>query len=594
MKLPKLNVIPTTRQTVDVFRGYNRNLRIGDGEFYDMTNLTSSQYPVLSPRGKRGKFLAGKNPIGIIEKDSLGFIADGEFWLNGYPTKGLNISSDAVIEKTTVVSMGAYVIIIARDEKGDVKNKKWVNSNDLTQYGDIEARFVSSSTVTFSLCTVNGDDYNAVHSPTAPEITEKMEKGEEEIPYWVDTSSVPHALKLYSLTDSFWNTVATTYVKIHCKGIGTAFEAYDGVTVSGVQGEVLKDLNSSLVIWAKGDDYIIVTGLIDAERTQDEPITVTRTMPDMDFVTESENRLWGCKYGIVNGQAVNEIYASKLGDFKNWTCFMGISTDSYAASVGTDGQFTGAVTHLGYPIFFKENYLHKIYGNYPSNFQIQTTACRGVQKGCDRSLAIVNEVLYYKSRSAVVAYDGSLPAEISYPLGDKVYSLAVGGSLGNKYYISMKDEQGECSLFVYDAAKGLWHREDDLRVEAFCSCRGELYCIDESGDIVTLFGSGEMDASPVKWEAVTGEIGTDMPDKKYLSRLSVRMSMDIGTRVYFYAQYDSSDDWEPLCTLTGSTLRTFTVPIRPKRCDHLRLKIVGEGDARIYSITKTMEQGSDI
>ena len=56
---------------------------------------------------------------------------------------------------------------------------------------------------------------------------------------------------------------------------------------------------------------------------------------------------------------VNELYACKLGDFKNWNCFLGISTDSYVASVGTDGPWTGAVTYLGNPIFFKETCLHK-------------------------------------------------------------------------------------------------------------------------------------------------------------------------------------------------------------------------------------------
>ena len=66
-----------------------------------------------------------------------------------------------------------------------------------------------------------------------------------------------------------------------------------------------------------------------------------RSVPEMDFVIESGNRLWGCKYGVVDGKAVNEIYASKLGDFKNWNCYAGRSTDSYVATRGSDGPFTG-------------------------------------------------------------------------------------------------------------------------------------------------------------------------------------------------------------------------------------------------------------
>ena len=93
--------------------------------------------------------------------------------------------------------------------------------------------------------------------------------------------------------------------------------------------------------------------------------------------------------------------------------------------------------------------------------------------------------------------------------------------------------------------------------------------------------------------AETGTLAVSSPDKKYISRLNVRMSLGVGTRVYFYIQYDSMGEWEHVTSLTGTVLRTFSIPIRPRRCDHMRVRIVGEGDARIYSITKTIEQGSD-
>jgi hypothetical protein len=272
---------------------------------------------------------------------------------------------------------------------------------------------------------------------------------------------------------------------------------------------------------------------------------------------------------------------------------MGLATDSYAASCGTDGQFTGAITHMGYPLFFKENCVHKVYGNYPANFQIQTTACRGVQKGCHKSLAIVNEVLFYKSRSGICGYDGSLPTEVSYALGNEAYSEAVGGAHGNKYYVSMKDIMGKWNLFVYDTAKNMWHKEDDLQADYFCSCRNELYAICGT-DIVTMLGSGDYYEGETEWMVQTGEIGITSPDMKYISRLTVRMSMDIGAEVRFYAQYDFSDAWEPIACLRGNSIRSFSIPIRPKRCDHMKLRIEGVGMSKIYSITKTIEQGSEL
>ena len=278
---------------------------------------------------------------------------------------------------------------------------------------------------------------------------------------------------------------------------------------------------------------------------------------------------------------------------------MGLSTDSYAATVGTDGQFTGAITHLGYPIFFKENCMHKVYGNYPANYQINTTTCRGVQKGSHKSLAIVNEVLYYKSKTSICSYDGSLPQEISYKLGSVPYSEAVACSHGNKYYISMCNNlTGEWSLFVYDTALGLWHKEDNTKVYDFCSCRGEIYFIDhtdkENVRLKTMFGSGTTDNAKVKWMAETGYIGTDSPDQKYISKLNVRMYVELNAIVYVYIQYDSTGDWELVYRMAGMKLQSFTIQITPRRCDHLKIRLEGEGVAKIYSISKTIEQGSDV
>ena len=578
MRLPKLRELQASRQMVDTFRGYNHNLRISDGEFFDMKNMTSDYYPVLSPRKKRGVYTSPESPKGMIAKDALCYVDGSNFVINEYPVDmGLND------EPKQLISMGAYVIIMP--------DKKWINTLDVTEFGNIEASFTSTSDVTFSLCTVDGADYeNMTVSAEEPEEPENMA-------LWIDTSSKPHTLKQYSATSSMWVQIATTYIKISSPGIGAAFEQYDGVDISGIVSEDLQDLNASVVIWAKGDDYIVVIGLLDnvTEQTVEEgAIKVERKMPELDFITESENRLWGCRYGVANnGEVVNEIYASKLGDFKNWSCYMGLATDSYTASCGTDGQFTGAITHMGYPLFFKENCVHKVYGNYPANFQIQTTACRGVQKGCERSLAIVNEVLYYKARNGICAYDGSLPTEASYALGNEAYSEAVGGGHGNKYYVTMKDVTGNWNLFVYDTAKGMWHKEDDLHAESFCSCRNELYAI-SNGDIITMLGSGDDYEGDLEWMVQTGEIGISSPDMKYISRLTVRMSMDIGSEVRFYAQYDFSEAWEELFTLRSDNLRSFSLPIRPKRCDHMKIRIEGVGMAKIYSITKTIEQGSEL
>lgn len=585
MKYPTLPVRSSSKQMLDAFKGYNHNLRIGETEFFDMKNMSSDHYPVLAPRNKRGVYATPTSPQGLIAKDALCYV-DGADFVIGSERVNMDLSTEPADCPKKLVSMGAYVIILP--------DKKYINTLDVTDFGCIDAEFESTSEVIFSV-TAPDESTSTLGAHVASTAPKKPFNQQ----YWIDTSSSPPALKQYSESTGTWVSISQTYVKISATGIGTAFSKFDSVTISGVNGYA-SELNTDMVIWDCDDDYIVVPGIFKrgyAKQTLEEgAITIKRKMPEMDFVIESGNRLWGCRYGTAdNGEAVNEIYASKLGDFKNWKCFMGVSTDSYTASLGSDGPFTGAISHGGYPLFFKEGCLHKVYGSYPANFQIQTVTCSGVQQGCDRSMAIINGVLYYKARHAVCAYDGAMPSEISSVLGEARYSDAVAGAHENKYYISMKDASNQYHLFVCDIAKGMWHKEDNLRADCFCAFRGELYCIAHDGkEIITMLGSGTQDTDKVQWMVQTGVIGTDMPGMKYISKLLVRLSMELGSQVNFFAQYDSTGSWEPLGTVKGTHLRTFLLPIRPRRCDHLRLRMEGTGDAKIYSITKTIAGGSDI
>ena len=587
MLLPKLKELNTSRQIVDTFKGYNHNLRISEGEFFEMENMTSDYYPILAPRGKRGVYASPEHTNGIIAKDELCYV-DGTAFVIGEDRVEMGLTDGP----KQLTSMGAYVIIMP--------DKKYINTASPVDRGDIEATFVfrdvegQRQSMTITPSTITGEALVFTSEETAP-------TSPKDGAVWADKSTSPITFKRYAESSNMWTAISPTYLKLKTTGIGKQFRKYDSVTISNVPNlsGLEKYLVGNKIVQACGDDYIVVECevmeircLIDSD--PDGDFTFKREMPAVDFLIESENRLWGCRYGEAdNGEMVNEIYACKLGDFKNWNCFMGLSTDSYSASCGTDGPFTGAITHLGYPLFFKENCVHKVYGNYPSNYQIQTTVCRGVQKESDRSLAIVNETLFYKSNGGVCAYDGSLPVEASYGLGNDYYTDAVAGSYGNKYYISMKDRAGQWHLFVYDVAKAMWHREDDFHAVDFASWHGELYAIDyDTRKILTMLGVGTEEK--VKWMVQTGPMGTDMPDMKYISRLTVRMTLPQGSRVKFLAQYDSIGGWEHLGTMVGSNLRSFSIPIRPRRCDHMRIRIEGEGDARIYSITKTIEQGSEI
>lgn len=615
MEYPILKAKQKSRQMLDTFLGYNHNLRIGENEFYEMQNMTSDDYPVLSPRQGRGVYtLDGGYASRLIAKNELCYVEGTEFVVGSDRIEmGLND------EPKQLVSMGAYVIILP--------DKKWINTicNKICdksgnyEWGEIEHQKTINTNhedgggiiVYFHLCDADGVVY------TDDKVRPGEKPVEEDGNLWLDTDTIPPVLKRYSKTNGSWMVVPKTYVKISVAGetvkIGSGFYAGDGIEISGITYKSYSNLNGFHTIVKCEEDYIVIEGMPNTVDYQDDELenggvlTISRKMPDMDFIIESNNRLWGCYYGINSkGEFVNEIYASKLGDFKNWNCFAGISTDSYAVSCGTDGPFTGAITHSGYPLFFKENFVHKVYGDYPANFRVQSTACRGVQRGSHDSLSIVGDTLFYKSKEAVCAYDGGMPVEVSAALGNVHYYGAVACANGNKYYINMiSGEDAKHHLFVFDAAKGVWHKEDNIEVTQMCAFGGEIYAItskeyaeslsptDPISNIVTLLGWGGSGEN-VNWMVQSGKIGMTQPDMKYLTKLLIRMSLDIGAEMRISIRYDSIGDWEHVFAITGTSLRSFVMPVRPRRCDHFHIRIEGKGQGKIYSITKTIEQGSDI
>ena len=574
MILPYLSPISRTRSVLYQFGGYCHTRTCSDGQFYEMQNLSAREVPLLCPRRQRGKLRQFSSPNGVFGRDKLCWVDGTDFYYNGF-----RVGTVSNTEKQ-FVGMGAYLLIWP--------DKKYYNIQT-GEFGDLGASFTTTgSTVGFTLSKADGTVYEGY--TTGAEAPSSPENGT----LWLDTSQTPNILKEYSSATQSWVEIASTFVKISFGNLGKLFKQYDGVTVSGCTG-IAEGINGSHIIQSCADDWIVVPGILDSSYNQSEPVTVSREIPDMDFLTESENRIWGCS------SKNHEIYACKLGDPTNWNCFEGISTDSYAATIGSDGDFTGACTHLGYVLFFKEDMIHKVYGTRPANFQITNSPVRGVKKGSERSLVIVNETLYYHSRNGICAYDGSLPVSISAALGSGSYQNARAGTVGDSYYISMQKPDGGWDLFVYDEASGLWHREDDTQVKWFARVGGELYFIAGDNALYTVNGStslyegdegslGETE-DPVQWFCETGDMGGGLHE--YLAGLQFCFQLAAGSSVTVRLQYDGGE-WEEIAQVTSSEKRVFTLPVIPKRCVFLRIRLEGTGEMQLYSIAKTTESATEL
>lgn len=594
--LPDLTVSDQSLLMTTTFLGYHHALSISDGEFFDMQNMSGLHSPVASTRERRGLIMTLTAPHGIKIKDAMAWIDGTKLYYAGMEVPGITLSEDVSMLPKQMVSMGAYLCIWP--------DKVYVNTANVTDVGSMEAETTTpqGASVTYQMCRADGTDYNDADITVSASAPENPTNGQ----MWIDASQSVHVLKQYSSQTGEWSQVSTTFVKISCTGIGTPFSLYDGVTISGCTDEntngtrntaqvaQIAALNGDKIVYGSDENYLIIAGFVDKSVTSVTPVTVSRTVPDCDFITESENRLWGCKYGMAGGVPVNEIYACKLGDFKNWHCYLGLSTDSYAVSVGTDGRFTGAGTLSGNPVFFKEDCLHRISGSMPKYYQVSTTMCRGVERGSEASLCVVNEALFYKSASGICRYDGSLPVFVSDALGNVRYRNAVAGATLGRYYISMQDDAGAWSMFVLDTSTGLWFREDSTHALSFDSDGEDLYYLDaDSKALMSVCGTSGTQEGALPWMLETGDFGFAYQDRSYLSRYNIRAQLTQGSSMKMEIQYDSDGVWRDVGNVQGTSTKTFMIPVVPRRCDHCRIRLSGTGDMKLFSIGRIFEQGGD-
>lgn len=370
------------------------------------------------------------------------------------------------------------------------------------------------------------------------------------------------------------------------------FNVGDAVTIAGATAH--PENNVTIIIREMDGDYLrfYANSFVIGEGGDTETLTISRLVPDMDFICANENRVWGCRG--------DEIYGSKLGDPFNWNVFDGISTDSYAVSVGSAGDFTACCAYLGYPVFFKEDQIYKVYGDRPSNYQVMGSASLGVESGSHMSLAIAGEILFYLSRAGVVAYSGGVPQSISSAFGTDRYRDAVAGSDGLKYYCSMRSSDGTWRLFVYDTQRGMWHAEDDTEAVGW-AWDSELCCLDADG---TLWINGNARSVPegcTREGAVAsmcefGDFYDGSPNKKGTGKFQVRIALDEGATVDIYVRFDSVGEWEPVQGghLTAEVKRSYYLAVIPRRSDHYRIKIIGSGGWQLYSLTREDYIGSEL
>lgn len=366
------------------------------------------------------------------------------------------------------------------------------------------------------------------------------------------------------------------------------FKVGDGITITGCEGT--GNNLSAVIREISGDElhfyeYSFTNG-------SENNVTIERSIPVLKYMLENENRLWGCND--------TTIYCSKLGDPFNFFVYDGLDTDGFAVDSGSAGVYTGAISYLGYPTFFKERKIYKVYGSVPSNFELLGSATLGLAEGSAQSLAVAGEALLYLNRNGICMFTGGIPQPIGRAFGLERYRNAAAGSDGLKYYVSMEDSAGDWHLYVYDTQRGMWHEEDGTRATHFAYSEGNLYYLNTDGEIRITGNIQEAPESEEEedfdWYAEFTDFTDDSPNKKGISKIQIRLDLDEGAQCTVKLMMDSTGEWitPQDGTIEEDGKRSYYLAIIPQRADHYRIRLEGTGGCRVYSIAKEYYVGSEL
>lgn len=533
MKLPAMGGASLSRAVQTGFGGYDRRSGAGDGSLWDMENLTGAEHPLLAVRPPRRLLRTLERPNGLFcAGEVLCWVDGSDFFCDG-SVKGQVSDSPKVF-----AALGRRILI-------------WPDK----------------------LC------YD-------PE-TERLSPLESRV-------SCPAGTLRFAGGSIYGEAAAANCIRSSSVCLSDYFRVGDCIRIDGCTA--LPENNKSVIIREISEEghclhcYENSFTLPEGEESAAEPgvLTLAREVPELDWLCVNENRVWGCKGDSIRG--------CKLGDPTNWNVFDGLSTDSFAVEAGSAGSFTGCAAFLGYPTFFKEGQVFKLYGSLPSNFELLSSAGTGVASESGGSLAVAGETLCYLASSGPVAYAGGSPAPLGAALAGLKLRRGIGGSDGLRWYLNAEDQEGRRQLFVYDSRSGLWHREDCFDALCFARQGDRLFCLSAAGQLLLLGDTrGEtlgQEEEPFHWFAEFGDFTGGTPDKKRLTRLLLRLEAEAGTRLQLLLRWDSGG-WERVAELRADVKRSFLLPLPPRRADHFRLRLEGQGPCRLHSLTQEVLLGRE-
>lgn len=581
------------------FGGLKHCRACGDGEIYDMENVSLDELPLLKARKQRLKLdLSAMEDRAINEiyadNGKLLFVAEGNLILRGVGTLITDLRPGA---RHQFVRFGDRVVLLPEMRLlnllytiSGIKN----STSELPESAATETAYAVQNTIL----------YPPYYDIYVYDGTQWINNGRFDQPMEADTAKYISA----SLT-AYFKADRITLVGVRLNDITqvNGFKAGDAVTISGC-ADVPENNKTAIVRAIEADGpvrcilhfsdncFTLPAGETSVNETN---VRIRRVIPEMDFMFECNNRMWGAKG--------KRIYASKLGDPTNWYCFDGLSTDSWSIDTQTKGKILGGWSDY-YPYFLREDGMTYVCGTVPSGYQVyDKLGVPGLAAGEQQSIAHAGGLTLWMSREGVVVYGSDSWRIEKDALRDWNIQYMIGASAGTKAYFICNYGGKQTFLLCYDSTTGLWEKQSGNRLTGLCYDGGTVYALkrieaypDEiPAEVLIVSGAGgdQADEDKVSGFVQFGDTYLNTEDRKAVNLLLLRVELEQGATLQVQIMYDSSGTYETVKTIdaTGEEMKKqqFDIPIQPRRCDHYHIRLNGTGEWTVYSLTQNVRTGTE-
>ena len=619
-----------TKSSVFNFYGLNRTRRTSKGEFSDMENMSTLEYPCAAPRGKRLKVV---NDIGNVQvvcpplitdtKEITGFtgIANEKFYYNGKVVsdkytlhsswdwsasvmgttyiingvsadKSLNIMYSYESSTKTFSVMGGYMdkLIVSATgnylesyhflyDSKEFKNytitlpdgTQMCNSDFFRTYGDNGSLRIGNANIFEKIFSV-GDELVISGFPAEAE--------EENTRLWRYSTANDELIPQTSLDYIENNTcdpdtvadITSINEHIPVRAIVKSFSSGNGTVSGSYHHRIHFDLynkNGKPVTFGNMQSnvpYIYCMG-----------VKLALKKPALNQICTHNGRIFGTH---TSGKYIYGSTMDVLYDFSETSIH-----EHMAARLGdfTPGTFTGICEYSNLLVAFKEQSITIVGGYTPANYY--TDVINGI--GCidRRSIAVTQKGVIFLSHNGFYIFSGNVPQCISLKLNTK-YKSAVAGFDGEIYYVSaVKSNTGERELLTFDLQRSIWHKQDDLDVLGYFRFKGKFFIVHKDEDIsyISETNSSDENAPSVQWSFTSVPYHDNTLDLKALENLHFRVELEKGAYFLVYSRCDDGE-YKLRAKYTEPGMNVIPCPIKTEMGHVYQYKIVGGGNVVFFEI----------